>query len=126
MTCASRRNERHLELLTLPELATRLRQSTTTVRKRRDLPPSVRLVGRAMWFRRDVEHLLLPPRAYKDEIAGDELASLLGTSVATCYLLCKRGVLPRPTIGKGRRSRWSRKDVEQHLRAQVRVHHAAA
>src|SRR5690242_9000072 len=112
MTSGSRPNARHLELLTVPELAARMRRTTTTLRKMR-LPPCVRIAGRRLWFRSDVEELFETDPGYRDAMTADELAAALRCSVAVVYVLCRRGILPKPEIvNPGRRSRWSRRDVE--------------
>jgi len=105
--------------MTLPELATRLRRTTATVQKMR-LPACVRIAGKRLWFRSDVEDLFLPDTGYRDELRADELAAALHCSVPAVYILIRRGILPKPgLVNPGRRARWSRRDVEQHLRAQL-------
>ena len=68
-------DRRHLELLTLPELASRLRQTTVTVMKRRDLPACVRIAGRRLWFVGDCEDLFLPDDRWSE---GQEAAATGG------------------------------------------------
>lgn len=110
----------HLELLTEAGFAARLGISTTTLRKRRDIPAPILLGGRKLWFLSDVAHLLRPEE-YSDLVTGDELAALLHCCIGTVYRWVQQGMLPR-----SRKARWSRQDVEQHLRALPRkARHAA-
>jgi excisionase family DNA binding protein len=102
---------RHLELVTEAGLATRLSISSTSLRKRSDVPAPILLGGRKRWFLSDVEHLFREAE-YSDSVTGDELGALLGCSVSTIYKWVQAGKLP-----PGRRGRWSRADVESFLRA---------
>src|SRR5436309_92683 len=102
-------------MLTVPMLAARLRVSVFTLARRPDLPAPIRLAGRQLYFLSDVAHLL-PPPTYHERVSAPELAALLHCSVNQIYRLVRDGVLPRATRQHGRAT-WSRRDVEQHLRA---------
>ncbi len=108
----------HLELLSEAGLAARLNVSTHSLRRRHDLPRPIVLGhgGRHYYFLSDVAHLLPQRRPYCDLVRVDELAELLGISVPWVYALIKRGKIP-PGRRIDRRMRWSRRDVEAHLRA---------
>jgi len=106
---------RHLDLITAPALAGALGVSTYTLKRAR-LPRPVHVGNRRMWFRAEITPFLPAPSPYTDAIQGNELAALLGCSVNSLYRFVKDGTIPK---GRrvGRKSFWSRRAVEQHLRA---------
>jgi len=107
--------DRHEMLLTVPQLAARLRVSVFTLQRRTDLPRPIRVSGRKLYVLAEVQHLF-PPPTYHEQISAAELACLLHCSINSVYRLVHDGVLPHATRQHGRAT-WSRRDVEAHLRA---------
>jgi len=111
------RQSRHLEMLSAPALALALDVSLFTLQRRTDLPRPIRMAGKQLFFRSEVEHLLpAGRRRYRDAVGAEELAALLSVSVNHVYRMVRAGVLPEPRRIRGR-SRWSRANVEAHLKA---------
>ena len=107
---------RHLDLITAAGLAVALGVSVYTVNRLATLPRPVHVGNRRMWFTAEITPFLPAPSPYTDAIQGNELAALLGCSVNSLYRFVKDGTIPK---GRrvGRKSFWSRRAVEQHLRA---------
>jgi predicted DNA-binding transcriptional regulator AlpA len=92
-------------------------ESALHKRRRRGLiPPPIRFGIRRLWLRPDVEHLFVAQKEPSDLVSGEELAALLGCSVACMYQRLRAGDLPAP-IRRDGCSLWNLRDVRQHLAA---------
>src|SRR5438034_4357349 len=87
---------RPLEVLSASQLAALLGCGLWGIQHRSDLPKPLRLGGRDVYFRSEVEHLLPPPRPYTDAVNAEELAALLNVAQNTIYCFMRKGILPRP------------------------------